>query len=266
MIDAILNYNFMQNALIAAILASVACGIIGTIIIEKKLVMLSGGVAHTSFGGIGLGYLMGFEPIIGAFIFSIISSLSISHINRRAKTNSDALIGMFWSTGMALGILFIAFTEGYPPDMNSYLFGDILTVSNISINMMIIVDIIVIGSIFMFFNYWKAYLFDEEFAKVLGMPTRFLENFLFVLIALTIVTLLKVVGIILVLALLTIPPSIAKLFTYDFKKIIVTSIILGMIITISGLFISYQFNIASGATIILLGTIMYFIAFIIKKV
>lgn len=264
MISELFKYSFLQNAFFAAILSSIVFGIIGTIIVEKKMVMMSGGIAHTSFGGIGLGYLVGIEPIIGALFFSIMAALGISYINKRAKTNSDALLGMFWSIGMALGILFIAFTPGYPPDMTSYLFGDILTVSNLSIKMMIIVDIIVLISIVALFNYWKTYLFDEEFSKVIGLPVVLLENFLLVLIALTIVILLKVVGIILVIALLTIPPAIAKFYTYDLKKMMIISTIVGMIFSLTGLYISYQFNIASGATIILLLGGAYFLSYILN--
>ncbi|MGO1368423.1 metal ABC transporter permease [Senegalia sp. (in: firmicutes)] len=258
------KYDFFRNAFIAAILASIVCGIIGTIIVEKRLVMMSGGIAHTSFGGIGLGYLLGFEPILGAFGFAVIAAISISTMTRRAKTNSDVLVGIFWSVGMSLGIFFVSLMEGYPPDMTSYLFGDILTVSKFSMNIMIVANIIVVVSIVFLFNYWKSYLFDEEFSRVLGIPTRLLENFLFIMIALTIVVLLKVVGIILVIALLTIPPAIAKLFTYDLKNMMIISSIIGIIFTVSGLFISYIFNIASGATIILLAASAYFILAIFK--
>lgn len=259
MIIEAFSYSFFQNAFISAILASIVCGIIGTIIVEKKLVMMSGGIAHTSFGGIGLGYLLGFEPILGAFGFSVLAALSISTINKRVKTNSDVIVGIFWSVGMSLGIFFVSFMPGYPPDMTSYLFGDILTVSNFSLNMMIVANVIVLASVILLFNYWKAYLFDEEFSKVIGISTGLLEKFLFIMIALTIVVLLKVVGIILVIALLTIPPAIAKLFTYDLKNMMIISSILGIIFTVSGLFLSYAFNIASGATIILLSATTYFI-------
>src|SRR6056297_1804377 len=205
MIDAIVNYQFMQNAVISAVLASIVCGLIGTIIVEKKLVMLSGGIAHTSFGGIGLGYLMGFEPIYGAFCFAVLSSLTIASVRRRIGTGSDTLIGMFWSLGMALGILFIGFTPGYPPDISSYLFGDILTV-------------FILFSVISLFNYWKAYLFDEEFLSVIGVNARFFEYFLFIMIGLAVVVLIRVVGIILVIALLTAPPATARLFTDNLKK------------------------------------------------
>lgn len=265
MIEALIKYTFIQNAFIAAILASIVCGIIGTIIVEKKLVMLSGGIAHTSFGGIGLGYYLGIEPIYGALFFSITVALAVSQIHRKMQTYSDSLIGMFWSIGMALGILFIAITPGYPPDMTTYLFGDILTVSSLSIKMMIVIDIVTVFIIVTLFSYWKSYLFDEEFSKILGLPTLFLEKLLFILIALAIVILIKVVGIILVIALLTIPPSIAKLITYDLKKLMIISIILGIVFSVLGLYLSYKFNIASGATIILVSGISYFITAVIKS-
>lgn len=265
MIDAIFQYVFMRNALLAAILSSIVCGIIGTIIVEKKLVSMSGGIAHTSFGGIGLGYLLGIEPIIGGLVFSVLASLSIPVINRNTKTNADTIIGIFWSVGMALGIFFISLMPGYPPDMTTYLFGDILTVSGVYLKAMVVLTLIVIIIIGTKFDYWKAYLFDEEFAKLMKLPVKTYERTLFVLIAFSIVVLLKVVGIILVIALLTIPPATAKLFSYNLKSMMLISIMVGMIYSIGGLYISYTFDIASGASIILFAASTYFILLIIKK-
>lgn len=264
MIEAISKYTFLQNAIYSAFLASIVCGIIGSIIIEKKLVMMSGGIAHTSFGGIGMGYYLNIEPIIGALIFSILSSITIAGIRKKTGTNSDTLIGIFWAMGMALGILFVAFTPGYPPDISSYLFGDILTVSKFDLTVMILLDILVIFVIVAFFNYWKAFLFDDEFTSVLGVETRIFDYTLFIIIALTIVVLIRVVGIILVIALLTVPSAIAKLFTYNLKKMMGLAILFGMFFSLAGLWLSYQFNIASGATIILLAGISYIITIIIK--
>ncbi len=257
MIETVIRYTFIQNAIYAAVLASIVCGIIGTIVIEKKLVMMSGGIAHTSFGGIGMGYFLNIEPIFGALIFSILSSITVATIRRRTDTNSDTLIGIFWAMGMAIGILFIAFTPGYPPDISSYLFGDILTVSKLDLKLMIILDSLVVFIVVSLFNNWKAFLFDEEFSFVIGIRTDILEYLLFILIALTIVVLIRVVGVILVIALLTAPPAIARLFTYNLKKMILTAILLGMIFSLLGLWISYFFNIASGATIILLAGATY---------
>ncbi|MDK2952323.1 MAG: zinc transport system permease protein [Kosmotogales bacterium] len=265
MLEAILNYNFMQNALFAALLSSVVCGLIGTIIIEKRLVMMSGGIAHSSFGGIGLGYFLGFEPIIGALIFSGVASVAVATIKRKTNTNTDTFIGILWSIGMALGIIFIAITPGYPPEITSYLFGDILTVSNTDILMMLILVTIVTFSIFSFFNYWKAYLFDETFSFVIGLKTAVMEYLMFLLIGLTVVVLIKVVGLILVIALLTAPPAIARLFTYNLKKMMALSVLLGALFGFFGLLLSYEFNIASGATIILLAGASYFVSIFIKS-
>lgn len=265
MIDAILNYNYMQNAFFAAILASILCGIIGTIIVEKKLVSMSGGIAHTSFGGIGAGYFLGIEPILGGLVFAVIASLSVGRIKRRTGTNADTIISMFWSGGMAMGILFIALTPGYPPDMTSYLFGDILTVNNFYLYVMIALTLIVIAIVVSIFNYWKIYLFDEEYAKIMGIKVIVMEIILYTLVSLSIVILIKVVGVILSIALLTIPPAIARLYTYELKWMMVLATLLGMVFGLIGLTLSYYLNIPSGATIILVAIVCYFLAVITKK-
>ncbi|SMB96558.1 zinc transport system permease protein [Desulfonispora thiosulfatigenes DSM 11270] len=259
MLEALIHYNFLQHAFLGAILASIACGIIGTIIIEKKLVMMTGGIAHASFGGIGLGYLLNFTPILGALIFSLIASLGISVIESKIKTNTDILIGMFWSLGMALGIIFISFTPGYPPDMTSYLFGDILTISGLDLILIGVLDLIIIFILISLFDYLKAFLFDEEFLKVLGINTKLINYLIYILIAFTVVILIRLVGIILILALLTTPPAIAKQFTYDFKKTILLSIGFGISFCLLGLWISYELNIASGAAIIIIAVLSYLI-------
>lgn len=265
MFDLIMNYRFMQNALISAILSSVICGIIGTIIVEKKLVSMSGGIAHTSFGGIGLGYLLGIEPLIGGLLFALGASMGISYIKRNTNTNADTLIGMFWAVGMALGVIFIALTPGYPPDMTSYLFGDILTVSQSYVKVIAFLAVLVIVVIGSIFQYWKGYLFDDEYMRILGINTIMLEYLLYVLIAFSVVILIKVVGIVLSIALLTIPPAAAKIMSNNLKGIMSFSIIIGCITSVGGMFVSYYFNIPSGATIILLSIMVYFILFIFRK-
>ena len=264
MIEALFKYHFLQNALFAGILASFVCGVIGVIIVEKKLVMMSGGIAHISYGGVGLGYLLGFEPIIGAFIFSICSALGIGAIRKKGGARSDVLIGLLWSLGMALGILFIALMPGYPPDLSSYLFGSILSVTKIDLYLMISLTVIVLFIIISLFNHWKAYLFDEEFAAITGVNTSFLNYLLLILIAMTVVVLIRVVGIILVLALLTAPAAISELLTSDLKKRMIYSVIFGIIFCLAGLWISYEINIASGASIVILSAVCYFIIYIIR--
>ncbi|MFW6389803.1 MAG: metal ABC transporter permease [Halanaerobiales bacterium] len=266
MIDSLFQYNFLQNALYSAIMASIICGIIGTIIVEKNLVMMSGGIAHTSFGGVGLGYYLQIEPIIGGLLFAIISAAAIVGIRRNTGTNSDALIGIFWSVGMALGILFISFMPGYPPDLTTYLFGDILTVSSLDLRYIFVITVFVLFFIMSFFNYWKAYLFDEEFLKVKGVNIKLMDYFLFILIALSIVVIIRVVGIILAITLLTAPASIARLYTDDLKFMMVASIAFGILFNLLGLIIPYNLDIASGAAIILLAAGTYFGLILIKKI
>lgn len=265
MIKAIFEYQFLQNAFIASILASIVCGIMGVIIIEKKLVMMSGGIAHTSYGGVGLGYLIGFEPIIGAFLFSICAALGIGYIKRKSSTRSDVVIGLFWSLGMALGILFVALMPGYPPDLSSYLFGSILSVTKANLYLMISLTFIVIFVIVLLFNDWKAYLFDEEFASIIGIKTVFLDYLLLVLIAMSVVVLIRVVGIILVIALLTAPAATAGILTSNLKKRMIYSVLLGNVFCIAGLWISYVINIASGAVIVIVSVIFYLLAYIVRS-
>lgn len=266
MIEALFNYEFMRNAFIAVLLASLITGIMGTIIVEKRLVSLSGGIAHASFGGIGLGYLLNIEPIIGGLLFATVASLSVGQIQRRTDVRADTVISMFWSAGMALGILFIAMTPGYPPDMTSYLFGDILTVNSLYIQVMLGLVVLTLIIIISIYSYWKLYLFDEEYAKIMGIKTVLLETILYILIALSIVILTKVVGIILALALLTIPTSTAKLYTNHLETIMVLSTVFGIIFGIGGLVISYYINIPSGASIILTAILGYMILVLVKKV
>ncbi|MBP8036201.1 MAG: metal ABC transporter permease [Negativicutes bacterium] len=264
MIETILKYNFLQNAIMAAVLASIACGVIGVYIMEKKLVMMSGGIAHTAFGGIGLGYFLKVEPIFTALGVSVIAALAVAALKRKAMTDSDLLIGMFWSLGMALGVVFIAMTPGYPPDIASVLFGNILAVSRSDLRLILGLDILVLATVYAFFQAFKAYIFDEEFASVAGVPVRALEYLIYVLVAVTVVVMIRVVGIILVIALLTAPPAIAKQFTYDMKKIMALSVLLGIGFCFTGLWVSYTVRLASGASIVMVAVGAYALVSLVR--
>ena len=264
MIETILKYNFLQNAIMAAVLASIACGVIGVYIMEKKLVMMSGGIAHTAFGGIGLGYFLKVEPIFTALGVSVIAALAVAALKRKAMTDSDLLIGMFWSLGMALGVVFIAMTPGYPPDIASVLFGNILAVSRSDLRLILGLDILVLATVYAFFQVFKAYIFDEEFASVAGVPVRALEYLMYVLVAVTVVVMIRVVGIILVIALLTAPPAIAKQFTYDMKKIMALSVLLGIGFCFTGLWVSYTVRLASGASIVMVAVGAYALVSLVR--
>lgn len=265
MIEAVIKYTFMQNALIAAVLASIVTGIIGTIAIEKKLISMSGSIAHASFGGIGLGYLLGFEPIWGGLAFAIGSSALISKLSQNKSIKADTLTGILWSFGMALGILFISLKPGYMPDMTSYLFGDILSISNIAILSMAVFTAVIVFVFILMYNYWVVYLFDEEFAKAKKINVKLIKFIVYLIIPIGIIVLIRVVGIILTIALMTAPASIAKLFFNSFSKVVISSIFISMFFCIIGIVVSYYINIPSGVCIIVITTIVYLSILLVKK-
>ncbi len=263
----ILHYEFMQNAWVAGILASIACGMIGTYVVVKRISFISGGISHAAFGGIGLGYFLGINPMIGAMVFGVASAVGLGIISKRTHQHEETVIGVLWSMGMALGIIFIYLTPGYAPDLMSYLFGDILMVPRMDLMMMAILDGMIMVIVFLFYKEFLAFCFDEEFCAAMGVPVYPLYLLLLCLISLTVVTLIRVVGIILVMALLIIPPSISRRFTHHLGKMMCISIALGMAFTTLGLWLSYQFSLPSGAVIILVAGINFLLfAFIPKTI
>ena len=246
------SYDFMRNAILAGLLAAIATGIVGVYVVVKKMVFIGGGISHASFGGIGLGYFLGINPIFGALFFSLAAAISMGFITRKTKLPEDTVIGILWAIGMALGIIFIGLTPGYVPDLFSYLFGNILTVPQNDLMFMLILDIILVLLVIMLYKGFLSITFDEEYAAVAGVPVEILYIVLLCMIALTIVVLIRVVGIILVIALLSVPAALAKQFTCDLKKMMLLAILFGAIFTFGGLWISFILDLASGATIILL--------------
>lgn len=257
MIDAILNYAFMRNAVVAALLASIVTGVIGTVAIEKKLISMSGGIAHASFGGIGLGYLLGFEPIWGGLLFAVGASGIICKLPKNARLKADTMIGILWSFGMALGILFISLAPGYMPDMTSYLFGDILSVATGSITYMAGFTAAVVLLFVMLYNHLILYLFDEEYATARGINVKLMEWVVYIMIPVGIIVLVKVVGIILTIALMTTPVSIAKLYFKSFGKVVFFSMVFSFLFCMTGLVFAYYANIPSGVCIVIISTLAY---------
>ena len=246
------QYEFMRNAIYAGMLASIACGIVGTYVVVNRIVFISGGIAHASFGGIGLGYYIGaLTPLQGALAFTMASALGMGAIIRRTRLPEDTAIGILWAVGMALGILFIFLTPGYAPDLFSYLFGSIITVPFSSLVLMMALDFVIILVVVALFKEFLALSFDEEFSTVTGMPVEILYLLMLCMVALSVVLLIRVVGVILVIALLTMPATMARQFTYDLKKMMVLSVIFSMIFTFVGLLLAYRFDVPAGATIIL---------------
>lgn len=259
-LTSLFDYRFFNNAVFAAILASIACGIAGTYIVSKRMVFISGGITHASFGGIGIAYFLGMNPVLGAAVFSIISALGIEFVSTRTNVREDSAIGILWSFGMAIGVIFIFLTPGYAPNLMSYLFGSILTVSTI--------DLWLIGGlaavlIFIFSYFYHLILFvafDEEYARSHKAPVNIVKYIMISLIAITIVLNIRLVGIILVISFLTIPQSTANIFTKRFDYIMLLSIVFGVFGSLAGLLISYFYNIPSGATIIFVFVLVFAIA------
>jgi zinc transport system permease protein len=252
-----LGYGFMQNALLAGLLASIVCGIVGTLVVVRRIVSLSGSVSHSAFGGIGLGYFLGINPIHGALVFSIGSALGIGAVSKYAKEREDTVIGMFWAAGMAIGILFIGLTPGYAPDLFGYLFGSIISVPTSDLILILLLDIFVIGIVALLYKEMMAVAFDEEYSAVAGLPVRFLYYLTLILVAVTIVALIRIVGIILAIALLTIPAAIAGKFTHSMKRMMLLSVVLSVLFITTGLWVSFVLDIESGATIILVAAVAY---------
>jgi zinc transport system permease protein len=248
-----LQYEFMRNALLTGLLASVACGVVGVYVVVKRIVFISGGIAHASFGGIGLGYLLGVSPVLGATGFTLASALGMGLITRRTRLPEDTAIGILWAMGMAMGVVFVGLAPGYAPDLFTYLFGNILTVPASDLIVMLVLDAVVVGLVVAFYKEFLAVSFDEEFSTVVGVPVQGLYLLLLCMVALTVVVLIRVVGIILVIALLTMPAALAKQHTYDIRKMMLLASLFGAGFTLGGLWLSFELDVASGATIILLG-------------
>jgi len=255
----------MRNALMAGILASIACGVVGAIIVVKKMTLISGGISHAAFGGIGLGYLLRVDPIFGALIFTIASALSMGIIRERTRLSEDSVIGILWVTGMSLGVIFIGLSPGYAPDLFSYLFGSVLTVPFSDLMVILILDVAILLVVFMFYEKFVAISFDEEFAKAAGIPVERVYLVLLSLVALTVVVLIRIVGVILVIAMLTIPATIAWQFSHKLKQIMILSFLLSALFTTEGLWLSYLLNLASGATIVLVSVATFILSSILKN-
>ena len=262
----LLQYEFVRNAIAAGILASIACGIIGVYVVVKRIVFISGGIAHASFGGIGLGYYLGINPILGVLPFSIASALSMGWVSKRSRLPEDTAIGILWALGMSIGIILVSLTPGYAPDLMTYLFGNILTVPFSDIVLMLILDAVILVVVYSFYKEFLALCFDEEFATVRGVAAERLYLVLLCLIALTVVVLIRVVGVILVIALLTIPAAMSRQFTSNLKKMMMLSIIFGAVFSSGGIWLSYMFDVPSGATIVLVMSVVYLLYSLVKGI
>jgi len=260
-----LSFEFIQNAILAGILVSFASGIIGSLVVVNRMVFLSGGIAHTAYGGIGLAVYFGLPIFFGASVFAVLAALFMAFITLHQRQRTDTFIGLIWAIGMAIGIILIDLTPGYNVDLMSYLFGSILAVSNDDIYYMatLLTAIIIITTIW--YRDILAVSYDSEYAALRDINVPFFYTLILVLSALTVVIAIKVVGLILVIALLTIPIYIAEKLSNSLGKMMIVSGFLSSVFTLGGLYLSYQFDLTSGATIIMVSAFCLIVFLSFKK-
>ncbi len=257
---ALTQHGFLQSAVVAGLLASIGCGVMGTYVVVKRIAFLAGGIAHSVLGGMGAAVYYGFDPLAGALIAAIISALLIGSVRLQWQAQEDTLIGALWAIGMAVGILFIAKTPGYQTDLMSYLFGNILLVPEKSLWFMAALDALLLIIVGTYHRQFLAVVFDEEFARLRGIPVTFFYLLLLVMVAITVVLLIQVVGLILVLALLTLPAAIAGHYVHSLGRMMLLATLLGSAISLSGLALSYEPDLPAGPTIVLLAGAVYVIS------
>jgi zinc transport system permease protein len=255
---AVVNHSFMLNALLTGVLASIACGVVGTYVVTRRITYIAGGIAHCVLGGMGLARYLAVvhgwtavKPLHGAVAAALLASVLIGWVSLRAREREDTLIGAIWAIGMAVGIVFIARTPGYGEDLMGYLFGNILMVGRSDILMIAALDVLVVVIGSLFFNQFLAVCFDEEFARLRGVKVGFFYLLLLCLTGLTVVILVTVVGIVMVIALLTLPVAVAGQFTRTIRQTMILSSLLSVVFAVIGLNFSYSFDLPAGATIIL---------------
>ena len=256
----ILEYTFFQNALLGSFLASILCGLIGTYIVTRRLVFISGGITHASFGGIGLGVVLGISPILSAMGFSILSAFGVQWMSHRGDVREDSAIAVFWTFGMSLGIICCFLSPGFMPDLPSFLFGSILTIGEADLWLLSTLVVLVAVVFVLLYRTILSVAFDANFARSQRLPVDFIEYLMMALIAMTIVATLRMVGIVLSISLLTIPQMTANTLTHDFKRIIAWSIVIGWVDCLLGLSLSYSLNVPSGASIIFVSILVYLVA------
>jgi zinc transport system permease protein len=264
-IIALTEYTFLQNAIIACLLASISCGVIGSYVVVKQISFLTGGIAHSVLAGMGVAYFYNTSPILGAIIAALVSSILIGWINLRWKEHEDVLIAAFWSAGMAIGILFLSRTPGYNVDLMSYLFGNILLITSNDLLLMLLLDLFVLTIVLFFYKQFLVSVFDEEIARLRGINTEFFYILLLCLIAITIVLLIQLVGLILVIALLTLPAAIANQYVTSLHKMFLLSALICAIISVTGVAISYGLDFPTGSVIVLTACCSYFASVFLKQ-
>lgn len=265
----IFNYSFFQNALLGVLLVSVASAMIGTYIVTRRLVFITGGITHACFGGLGLGYYLGINPIFAAGVFAVASSLGVEWMSARQNVREDSAIAVVWAFGMAIGTLFIFLTPGYVPDLNSFLFGNILTISRSDIAAFAIFLVVLAMFFLLFYRCIIVCAFDRDFAATKQIPVTVVNSIMSVMVAVCVVLTIRLIGIMLLMSLLTMPQMIAELFATRFGKMMILSVLAGLLCSVSGLVGSYLFgvylvSVPASVTIVLMLIVVYAAARVIR--
>ena len=265
----IFNYSFFQNALLGVLLVSVASAMIGTYIVTRRLVFITGGITHACFGGLGLGYYLGINPIFAAGVFAVASSLGVEWMSARQNVREDSAIAVVWAFGMAIGTLFIFLTPSYVPDLNSFLFGNILTISRSDIAAFAIFLVVLAMFFLLFYRCIIVCAFDRDFAATKQIPVTVVNSIMSVMVAVCVVLTIRLIGIMLLMSLLTMPQMIAELFATRFGKMMMLSVLAGLLCSVSGLVGSYLFgvylvSVPASVTIVLMLIVVYAAARVIR--
>lgn len=249
-IENILAYDFLTNAFVACILSGITCGVVGSYIVARRMVFLASGITHASFGGLGIALYAGFNPLLGAVAFASLSSLGIEYASRRGRIREDSAIGIIWSVGMAIGALFMSLRPGYATDLTSYLFGNILLVDRSDVAWLAVLTVVIIIGAVIWLRRLMYITFDEEYAQSQGLPVAVVAYVMAVVIAITIVLSIKVMGIILLLSLVTLPVVIANTLTKDYRRIALYASAIAVVGNVAGFIVSYEYDLPTGSCII----------------
>ncbi|MGM9846641.1 MAG: metal ABC transporter permease [Muribaculaceae bacterium] len=260
----IFAYKFFINALIGISIISIASAIIGTYIVTRRMVSISGGITHACFGGLGLGYYLGVNPVLMASVFAVAASLFVETLSQKWKVREDSAIAVVWALGMAIGVIFIFMTPGYVPELTSFLFGNILTINTGDIILFACYTAVLVIFFSLYFKTIVAVAFDRDFARISGLPVTAISLTMTVLIALCIVLTIKLVGIMLLISMLSLPQMIAENFFHKYKSIMLASVAISLIGSLTGLFLSVAINVPCSALIVAVFAAMFFITKIIK--
>lgn len=262
----LLGYTFFQYALAASVLTGILCAFVGTYVVTRRMSLISGGIAHSSLGGVGLAAWLGFSPTIGAIVFAIVSGYIIRWLSRRKGVREDSAIAMVWTLGMSIGVITAYLAPSFLPELPTFLFGNILTITSSDIITLLILAIVTVIFFVVFLPQIITVAFDYEFALSQRIHAKFIDTIMIILVALTVVACIKVVGIVMAIALLSIPQMTANILFHTFRKIVVLSIIVGIFDCVIGLVAAYYFNVPCGATIIVVSVVIYVLVKAIKNI